>query len=138
MFNFEIKSEQTNKSIKSDAARLIGTAGEVSTSFDTNGQEVYRSCGVTFQDKHYIFGGETKKDQILQINDCDLISIGNTPFNHNFGACGSSNEVIILCFEAYDAKLCRQAPSPSGPWTEMAKSAYIHSGISIATSPGNK
>ena len=111
------------------APRLIDMMGELSTSFDFYGQEVYGSCGVTFQNKQFIFGGTSDMRQILKLNDCGLISIGLTPFNNYLSACGSTNEKVILCFNtsrSTDYKRCRQASSPSGPWTQMALSMYEH------------
>ena len=126
-------------SIGSNTPRLIDTGGELSTTFDLNGHEVYHSCGVTFKNKHYIFGGYEKiMRQILEIDDCKLKSLGLIPFDHLTGACGSTNEMIFLCFSMteIDGKRCRQAASPSGPWTPMALSLYEHRDTSVATSPG--
>jgi len=40
---------------------LIDTAGKLATTFDFTGKKVLASCGVTFQNEHFIFGGEEKK-----------------------------------------------------------------------------
>ena len=139
-FDLSYQSNQKN-STKSNTPQLIDTAGVLSTNFDFNGQEVFYSCGVTFQNKHFIFGGSNKhKRQIIQINDCDLIEIGSISFDHYSGACGSTDEMVILCFNSNgsnDYKRCRQASSPNGPWTQIALSTYKHSLTSIANSPGN-
>ena len=131
---------------KSKTPRLIDSTGELSTTFDLDGQEVYMSCGVTFQNKQYIFGGDKNKRQVLQIDDCGLNKLGLIPFDHRSGACGSTSGVIVLCFHtdsdrdfsngAY--KSCRQSSSPSDSWTQMAPSTYAHRDTSIATSPGNQ
>ena len=117
---------------------MIDSAGEVMTTFKFNGQEVYRSCGVVFQNKQYLYGGQKYKKQILQISNCDLISIGSFSFFLEHGACGSTDETIFLCFNSNEAdtKRCRQASSPTGPWTPMALSDYDHQYISIANSSG--
>ena len=120
--------------------RLIDTVGELSTTFDLNGQEVHNSCGVTFQNEHFIFGGDQKKRQILKVNQCGLISIGSTPFDHFRGACGSTDDVILLCFNeedgGEDAKRCRKASTPKGPWTQIQFSIYEHRAQQSANSPG--
>ena len=99
---------------------------------------MFKSCGVTFKNKHLIFGGDENKRQVLQVDNCGLTELGLIPFDHSFGACGSTDKVIVLCFDvnSKDAKECRQASSPSGPWTEMAQSSFGHRVTSIATSPG--
>ena len=125
--------------MKSNTPKLIGTSDELSTSIDLKGHEVHRSCGVTFQNAQYIFGGLNNKRQILLIDGCGLISVGSTPFDHSLGACSSTDEVIVLCFNyssTNDAKRCRQASSLNGTWTELALSKNDHRLTSIATSPG--
>ena len=117
--------------------------GETSTNFATNGQDVYGSCGVTFHNKQYIFGGREKETyrQVLQIEDCGLVNIGSIPFDLTTGACDSTASVMVLCFhywEVNDLKRCRKASSPYGPWTLMALSTYAHQSAKIATSSGNK
>ena len=121
---------------------LIGTSGELPLTFDLNDQEVYRTCGVTFQNKQFIFGGASRRDQILQVVDCGLVRIGSTPFYHELSACGSTDDAIMLCFngdpnaDESEYKRCRQAVSPSGPWSELELSTFTHKGASIAISPG--
>ena len=130
------KLKQSKNSIKRNSPRLIETSGEVSTNFKFDGKEVDESCGVTFQNKHFIFGGNLNKRQVLQVKYCGLTTIGSTPFDHFEGACGSTDALIILCFDTFDAKRCRQATLPTGPWTQMALSTYDHRWTSIASSPG--
>ena len=129
-------------STDSNTPRLIEAAGEVLTKFKFDGQEVHSSCGVMFQNKHFLFGGETNKRLVLKIKNCGLSNIGSTPFDHRAGACSSTDEAVILCFNVEnkdnnDYKRCRQASSPNGPWTQLALSTYDHRYTSIATSPGN-
>ena len=111
--------------------------GELNSTFNLYGNEVLYSCGVTWKNRHFIFGGYENKRQVLEVQDCGLTYIGSTPFDFRYGACGSSGGVIVLCFDYYDYKQCRQASSPSGPWTEMPLSANAHRLTSIAPSPGN-
>ena len=132
---------QSKNSIVSKTPRLIDTKGELLTTFEFDGQEVDRSCGVTYQNKHLIFGGKVNKRQILQVDECGLTKLGNLPFDHNQGACGSTEAVVILCFNydnRNDFKKCRQASSPTGSWSEVARSTFEHRDTPIATSPGNQ
>ena len=131
---------QSKNSIVSKTPRLIDTKGELLTTFEFNGQEVDRSCGVTYQNKHLIFGGKVNKRQILQVDECGLTKLGNLPFDHMLGACGSTEDVMILCFnfeKKNDFKKCRQASSPTGSWSELALSSFEHRDTAIAASPGN-
>ena len=110
----------------------------MSTTFDFTEQEADMSCAVTFKNKHYIYGGKVNKRPILQLNDCGLVSIGSLEFDLRQGACGTTNGVIVLCFNIkdQDLKLCRQASSPTGPWSKMSLSLSTHKQTAIATSPG--
>ena len=116
---------------------LIDTENELSTNFDMNGQEVYGSCGVTFKNNYYIFGGQYTSMRILQVSACYLINIGSLGFYSSLGASGSNEDVMVLCFGSGDMKSCRKASSPNGTWTEMALSTYEHRFTAIAASPGN-
>ena len=116
---------------------LIDTENELSTYFDMNGQEVYGSCGVTFKNNYYIFGGQYTSMRILQVSACYLINIGSLGFYSSLGASGSNEDVMVLCFGSGDMKSCRKASSPNGTWTEMALSTYEHRFTAIAASPGN-
>ena len=127
-------------SLESNTPRLIDTEGELLTTFEFDGQEVDRSCGVTYQNKHLIFGGNVNKRQILQVDECGLIKLGSLPFDHRLGACCSTEDVMILCFnynDENDLKKCRQASSPTGSWSELALSSFEHRDTAIAASPGN-
>ena len=118
---------------------MIDENGELSTSFDFNDQEVYRACGVTHENNLFIYGGDYYSDlqrQVLQVIDCGLTSIGTIPFDHEYGACDSANELIVLCFDYNDSKQCRQSSTPLGPSSEMTPSTYDHRHTQIATSPG--
>lgn len=120
--------------------QLIHTNGQQSTSFVFNGYEVSGSCGVTHQNVHYIFGGYSNEQQILQVENCELINIGKTEFDHHAGSCGSTGTEVVLCFNGNDSndfRRCRYtSAAPTGAWSQLALSAYDHSEISIGTSPG--
>ena len=122
---------------QSNTPRLIGETGELSTAFDFNDQEVYKSCGVTHENNLFIYGGHENKRQVLQVINCSLSLIGTTPFDHMYGACDSWNGIIVLCFSYFDYKLCRQATTPLGQWSDMTLSKYEHRSTQIASSPGN-
>ena len=96
------------------------------------------SCGLTHQNKHFIYGGgiSTGK-QVLEVTDCGLTSFGSLDFQHRGGACSSSNGVIVLCFDEWGYKQCRQATSPLGPWSDMTLSTFSHMDTQIAMSPGD-
>ena len=133
------------KSTESYTPRLIDTVGELSTTFDFNRHQVYKGCGVEFQNKQYIFGSDKNKRQVLRIDDCGFVKLNELAFDHWAGACGSTDDVIVLCFAEYegfngsggkDYRHCRQASSPTGPWVEMEPTTFDHRYTSIATSPG--
>ena len=107
--------KQSKNSIQSKAPRLIDTAGELSTTIDINDQDV-PVCGVTFQDKQFLFGGRDEKvRQILEIDNCRLNNVGSLPFDNKYSTCGSTYGLIIICFIGGgdtgddDFKICQQA-----------------------------
>ena len=115
---------------------IDATLGERSNSIALNGHSVYQSCAVTHENNFYIYGGDSDERQVLQVDNCGLTLIGSLSFDHDKGACGSSNGVIVLCFDVSDTKQCRKSTSPLGEWSEMTSSTYEHRWISIALSPG--
>ena len=133
-----LKNQQVSNSSQSHTPRLIGETGELSTAFNLKNLRVYMSCGVTHENNHYIYGGETThKRQVLQLTDCSLSNTGTIPFNHYRGACDSWNGIIILCFDHDDSRQCRQATQPLGEWSDMELSTYEHRHTQIAMSPGH-
>ena len=126
--------------LDSHTPQLIGPIGNVPTSFDFNNKEVDGACAVTHKNIHYIFGGSPTdnkqvKRQVLQVTNCGLTAIHWLPFDHENGACSSSNGTIILCFSKDSLKQCRRATTPTGQWSAMS-SLYDHGMTSIATSKG--
>ena len=81
---------------------------------------------MTHENNFYIYGGEGagNRRQVLQVDNCGLTLIGSLSFDHDKGACGSSNGVIVLCFDVSDTKQCRKSTSPLGEWSEMTSSTY--------------
>ena len=110
-------------------------------SIEHNGKKVYGSCAVTHENRQYIFGGadfdhgKANNQQVLMLIDCRLNAIAELRFNHVYGACGSSNGIIVLCFDSSSSKLCREAVTPVGPWSKK-DSIYKHRYTSIALSNG--
>ena len=140
LFDLVLSLKQENKkvenSIESHTPRLISTTGELSTTFDFNGHNVTDSCGVTYQNKQFLYGSAGSPRQILELKDCGLINVGFLEVDHKRGACGSTNGVIILCFANDGHNRCRQGSSINGPWSDMALSTYGHFETTIATSSG--
>ena len=101
--------------------------------------EVRYSCGLTWRNQNYVFGGSNQvtETQISQIIDCQLKKIGQLAFYHYYGACANvADNGIYLCFnnDSKDRKKCRVANSPTGRYEETAESIYAHSTIRIAAS----
>ena len=92
----------------SHTPRLFTKYNELTTSFDQNGQQFSGSCGATYQNNFYVFGGDPNANQILRVENCQLKSIGTLPFDFINGACGTDGPSIILCFSANEYQLCRQ------------------------------
>ena len=91
------------------------------------GTEIDRSCSITWQNQHYVFGGTNEKTQISKIVGCGLTKIGDLDFDHYYGACSNmADEKIYLCFNDAngDKKVCRMATSPTGNFSEIDKSVY--------------
>lgn len=100
---------------------------------------MYRSCALTHENNYYIFGGNSNRRQTLKLINCGLTLVGALEFNFSYGACSSTNGIIVLCFDQYDSKQCRQATSPFGPWSIITPSTFDHRYTSsLASSPGNK
>ena len=99
--------------------------------------EVFHSCGLTFKNQHFVFGGSSFKAQISQIIDCQLKQIGTLAFNHDYGGCANvRNNQIYLCFNdsSFDRKKCRVANSPTDQFEHITRSIYEHNYIRIAAS----
>ena len=126
---------------------LIEPEGVLSTTLDFNGHDLLDSCGLIFRNQYFIYGGVPQYEvqtnrRILQLQDCGLIKIdSDLSFDHRAGACGSTKKAIILCFnndDPADFDRCRQAASPSGPWSEMTFSTHEHHATSVAPSQGTQ
>ena len=99
--------------------------------------EVLYSCGLTFRNNYFVFGGGSFETQISQIIDCQLKRIGTLAFDHRQGGCANvRNNLIYLCFNdnSSDRKKCRVANSPTDQFEQIADSTYEHRLIRIAAS----
>ena len=99
--------------------------------------EVLYSCGLTFRNNYFVFGGGSFETQISQIIDCQLKRIGQLSFDHNEGGCANvDNNYIYLCFNdaSSDSKKCRMANSPTDKFEQISDSIYDHKRIQIGAS----
>ena len=62
----------------------VGHSKEIGFSFSAK-TEVHGSCSITWQNKMYVFGGITNKEQISVIDKCELTSIGELQFKMTQG-----------------------------------------------------
>jgi len=85
---------------------------------------------MTYQNQHYIFGGESNKKQILQITGCSLTNIGTLAFNFRHGACANVDDnSVYLCFSiagGNEYRLCRFSTSPTGTFEKTDLSYEQH------------
>ena len=99
--------------------------------------EAYESCGLTFKNQFFMYGGSKQKTQISQIVNCELKRIGQLPFDFRLGACTNvANQKFYLCFDYYDSRQCYKASSPIGTFQAISKSINDHREIRIASSEG--
>ena len=94
-----------------------------------NTTQIYRSCSITWQNRHYVFGGSMHRTQISQIVGCQLKKIGDLSFDHNNGRCANDqDEKLYLCFNSNtnDYQKCRIGTSPTGQFVEITSSYAEH------------
>ena len=99
--------------------------------------EVRYSCGLTWRNQHFVFGGSVHKTQVSKINNCKLESVGQLTFYHSFGACANvADNQIYLCFNDTpgDYKKCRMSSSPTGTFEDALDSISEHRRIRISAS----
>ena len=104
-----------------------------------NGVHVYQSCGVQFKGDYYVYGSSSDdKRQVAKITNCSLKRIGTLPFTFESGACAATMDQVFLCFANNgDQKTCHATNEPTGQFNVLAKSAYEHDKVRIATNNGN-
>ena len=73
-----------------------------------NGTDLFASCAAMFKNKIYVYGGQHRTElsarKISMVDDCSLKHYGQLSFDFFLGACTSTNEVVILCFDYDDPK----------------------------------
>ena len=101
--------------------------------------EAYGSCSVTWQNKHFIFGGDKDKRQISQVNGCQLERVGTLKFGHTRGACANVlNKTVYLCFDWNSTKKCLKSDHPLGDFEPTENSQYRHGYTRVASSQSKR
>ena len=99
--------------------------------------EVYFSCSIQWKNHYYVFGGWNEKRQVSMVNGNRLERKATLDFDFNAGGCTVLNQItIVLCFGAYETKVCRQSNNPLGSFTKLPNSNYDHQHTSIASFDG--
>ena len=99
--------------------------------------QVYGSCGLTFQNEFFIFGGQNAENQISKVAACRLDTIGQLSFNFNRGGCTSGTDnLVYLCFGSHESngKRCHFARSPTDEFQRISDSNFPHRLSRIASS----
>ena len=100
-----------------------------------DGVGVSRSCGVTYQNQFFVYGGKTETRQIAKVIQKSLKNVGTLPFDFFNGGCSSTSNRIILCFCYYgDYRSCYQSMNPTTHFVGTRKSNYGHKSIKVASS----
>ena len=61
--------------------------------------------------------------RILEVRDCGLVSLPyQLSFDFEFGACGSYQDHIMICFHDKESEWdkCRYSTDPRGRWTRVS------------------
>ena len=125
-------------------AVLIGSSGDQQelTCFEPSSEtSAFGSCSVRWKNQMVIFGGDSKTRVISRLDGYRLNKIGSLSFDFRHGSCTVQNELIVLCFPVYgpDTNLCRRLTQPyNGDVSEMARSKYTHTFISISATDSKK
>ena len=115
---------------------------EVSTYFQIeDGIEIDLSCGVTFENQFFVYGGKEKNRQIARVEDCSLKKIGELPqyFGMAGGGCTVAKGHVYLCFGGKsNVRACVKTTNPSDTSTSsfisIASSHYTHGLTRVAAS----
>ena len=104
------------------------------------------SCGLTFQNNHYVFGGEESwLRQLSKVKGKRLVRIENLKFDFSGVSCANvDNRLVYLCFhvdksglqKTENGKQCRFATSPEGTFSMIDQSSERHAASPIAASSG--
>ena len=124
----------SNTWIKALLLDAHGRRDEVDCFSYTESAEVDASCGLTFRNNFYIYGGRDKKRQISQIIGQELTVIGNLTSDFYFGACTTMADQIFLCFAVEEPRKCIMASDALiTDFTEMV-SNHPHSRTRVSSS----
>ena len=99
--------------------------------------QVSGSCGVTWRNQLFIFGGNNHTRQISKLSSCKLEKVAELDFDFHIGGCASqSDEKIWICFgrEESNFKKCRFSYDPKTNFTLINDSLYTHGNTRIAAS----
>ena len=130
---------------------IINKFGHVNANFTFDFETelmVYHSCGLTWQNEHYVFGGTNdggvkQRNKVARIDTrtCRLEIIKELNFPMTFVACATMGTEIYLCFgrgNPSESKTCHKSLSPLGEYTELAPTEFYHRMIRIAASHGER
>ena len=98
--------------------------------------EVFQSCGLTWRNQFYLFGGTNEKRQVSKLSSCKLERVGELDFDLDKGGCANLNdEKIYLCFGLeQNTKKCRYATDPLEKFSLIEQTSHSHSNTRIAAS----
>ena len=98
--------------------------------------EVFQSCGLTWRNQFYLFGGANEKRQVAKLSSCKLERVGQLDFDLDKGGCANLNdEKIYLCFGLeQNTKKCRYATDPLESFALIEETSHSHSNTRIAAS----
>ena len=89
--------------------------------------EVAFSCSVLWHNHYYVFGGRNEKRQVSMVRGNRLERKTTLDFNFNDGACTIFyQQIIVLCFDVDEGKVCRKSNNPLELFTKLPKSAEYH------------
>ena len=79
----------------------------------------------------FVFGGYTQVNQISQVENCQLKTVGQLSFRMKKGACTNvANEFLFICFPESDnestSKYCYEAFEPLATFERARDSTYSH------------
>ena len=107
-------------------ARLLKTSGgETSIGFTVNHQN-FRSCSLTWKNRHLIFGGNDSKKQIVEVIGCNTTRIGSLEFEFENGICCTAQDQIYLGFAIDFPRELRSTDDPLSSFGVLANSTYSH------------
>ena len=107
--------------------------------FDFGDFGASHGCGLTWQNKHFIFGGDQHlRREISQVSGCTLERVGKLRPGLTGHACTNMNGRIFLCFpmlmEAKWQSCYVSETGPMGEFNEIARTRYPHTCTRIASS----